>query len=116
MSQVVLYTDEMEAITVIDLPQSFLRGLREGIYMRVPVQLPPALEPCENRALPDLSFQYVEIWAERFVRKGRDTWLLFTRNDELALLLKSDVLPGQRAAYQSEFRRGFVAALIQTLG
>lgn len=114
--QVVLYTDDMEAITVIDLPQWFLERLHDGQVMRVAVEdSAPPTWPSADAVVPVCKFYAVSIWAERFVRNGGSTWLLFTRDEELALLLRSSVLPGQRRDYQDEFKRGFIKGLLSTL-
>jgi hypothetical protein len=110
--QVVLYTDDMEAITVIDLPTWFMEKLHDGRMMRVaapaPVQFTAEPEPAQTI----LTLPIVEIWAERFVRNGRVAWFLFTRNEEAALMLRSEPLPGQRKEFQDEYRRGFVRGLM----
>jgi hypothetical protein len=104
----------MEAITVIDLPLWFLEKLHEGRSMRVAVQKPqltPFTDPPRER-----DFSHVTIWAEKFIRKGQQAWLLFTGDEELAMLLRSDVLPGQRKEFQMEFKRGFVHGLLASVG
>ena len=112
--QIVLYTDDMEAITVIDLPSWFLDGLHAGRMMRVPVPTPPMVSLDVNTKI-NASFKMVDIWAERFIRKGKQTWFLFTNNDEAALLLRSDILPGQRKTFQDEYRRGFFTGLLRSM-
>ena len=113
--QVVLYTDEMEAITVIDIPQWLLERLHDGQMIRLAV-----IEPLKTSIslAHEISSQpkVVAIWAEKIRRNGKEAWLLFTRNEEAALMLKSDVLPGQRKAFQDEYRRGFVTAILRALG
>jgi hypothetical protein len=115
--QVVLYTDEMEAITVIDIPQWLLERVQDGQMIRLAVIEPPQVSAALAQEIPTPSpMRCVEIWAEKFRRKGRETWLLFTRDEEAALILKSDMLPGQRKAFQDEYRRGFVTAILRALG
>lgn len=57
----------------------------------------------------------VVITAERLVRNGHETLMLFTGDEESALLLKADFLPGQRAAVQGLQRRSFAAGVLATL-
>lgn len=112
----VLYADDMEPITVVDLPARAEQYLRERGAVRLAVMLPlrlsvvAALQP---PAMEDL--RTVEIFAERFVRHGREHRMLFTRDEESALLLKCAFLPGQQVGLQERervaFARGFLDAL-----
>jgi len=58
---------------------------------------------------------FVEITAEVIQRGRFESMMLFTHNEEAALLLKSDLLPGQirdqREVQKESFARGFTHAL-----
>ena len=114
---VVLYTDDMEAITVIDVPLWGMKMLRENQFFNVP--LPPRQITYPHGPFtegpPVLDLAYVTIWAEQFYRKGKMRWLLFTCDDELALALRSEVLPGQQRAHQEQYRQGFVSGFLRAL-
>lgn len=112
--QIVLYTDHMEPITVIKSPFS----LRELLELRrdffdVAVYMPMSLVIPED--VPFRAHMRVRIWFERFHRKGEEHLLFFTDDEETALLLNSEPLPGQRRAYQEEFRRGFATGFASAL-
>lgn len=114
--RVVLYADDMEPITVIDLPAMAEGYLNERGMVRLAVMLPPMLSVLAASQPPmreDL--KTVTIYAERFIRHGREHMMLFTRDEESALLLKCAFLPGQQAGLQERertaFARGFLEAL-----
>lgn len=112
----VLYADDLEPITVLELPAFVRDHLERHGVVRLPVMEPigyvgaPSL-PCND------SMRVVEVWAERFVRKGQSHLMLFTRNDESALLLRAAFLPGQRREMNDQraqaFAKGFMDALMR---
>ena len=61
------------------------------------------------------SLKTVEIFAERIVRRGREHMMLFTRDEESALLLKCAFLPGQQAGLQKREREAFVRGFLEAL-
>ena len=114
--RVVLYADDMEPITVIDLPAMAEGYLNERGVVRLAVMLPPMLSVLAAQHPPERdSLKTVEIFAERIIRHGREHMMLFTRDEESALLLKCAFLPGQQAGLQERereaFARGFLKAL-----
>lgn len=114
--RVVLYADDMEPITVIDLPALAEGYLSERGRARLAVMLPPMLSVLAAQQPPAQDgIKTVEIFAERFIRHGREHMMLFTRDEESALLLKCAFLPGQNAGLQEREReavaRGFLKAL-----
>lgn len=112
----VLYTDDLEPITVLDLPSHVRAYIESQGRVRIPI-----LEPVSTVASDGLpfnkTFKAVDIWAERFVRNGRSHLMLFTHNDENALLLRAAFLPGQlrevRDRKAEAFGRGFLAVLMK---
>lgn len=114
--RVVLYADDMEPITVIDLPTMADRYLNEHGMVRLAVLLPPMLSVLAAKQSPKLGdCKTVTIFGERLIRHGREHMMLFTRDEESALLLKCAFLPGQQAGLQERereaFARGFLKAL-----
>lgn len=114
--RVVLYADDMEPITVIDLPTMAERYLNEHGMVRLAVQLPPMLSVLAAKQAPSFGdCKTVTIFGERLIRHGREHMMLFTRDEESALLLKCAFLPGQQAGLQERereaFARGFLKAL-----
>lgn len=120
----VLYTSDMEPITIVDLPGfafDMLRG-RGQVVMNVMdpvckwfVGTPIDSSDESARHFARLEVKRVRITAEPLVRRGQRSLMLFTEDDENALLLKAAFLPGQEYALQEraskEFARGFMAAL-----
>jgi hypothetical protein len=117
----VLYTHDLEPITVIDLKPWAHEFLVSHGSVRVAVHRPAAAMLSHANALPgeQMSAWFVEITAE-LIRRGRyESLMLFTHNEEAALLLKSELLPGQirdsREAQKEAFAKGFMHA-IDSLG
>jgi hypothetical protein len=67
-----------------------------------------------NTAIPDTSW-FVEITAEVLRRGNHQTLMLFTRNEEAALLLKSDLLPGQQRDVQDREKQALVKGFMRAL-
>lgn len=114
----VLYTPDMEPITVIELKPWALDYLRTNRRVVLSVTPPLSLQKMVNLSDEELSkcvFHTVTIYPERFVFYGKETMLLFTRDEESALLLSSAFLPGQwkevQAYERDAFARGFMDAL-----
>lgn len=93
---VVLYTKDFEPITVIDLPLWLLEQLERRGSVRVAVQQPVRLSPApEDFYMPPI----VTIYCEKMRwRDGRVVPVLITHDDELALTLRPEWLPGQQQA------------------
>jgi hypothetical protein len=119
--RVVLYTDDMEPITVLQLSEFAAKLLEERGRVIIPVMQPIRLTP---PATDDLRTSFendrVTIWAEAFVRKGQRHLFLFTRDEVAAMMLRSDLLPGQRRDAQERERQayaqGFMRGLATVLG
>ena len=115
--QAVLYTQDMEPITVVDLPTWVWEKLERGDQISIAVMNTPLAWFKSASEPPDfLPPRVVHIYGEMFVRRGKRMMFLFTSDDESALLLKADFLPGQRGELQDRQRRafsdGFMKALI----
>ncbi len=103
--RVVLYTTDFEPITVLELPMWLLDQLeRQGV---VRVAVPPRpdeilkqlREQIENNGPIQPQMDIVEIFCERLRWKDDSIkTILITPNEELALALRPDWLPGQQQA------------------
>jgi hypothetical protein len=114
--RVVLFSDEdMEPITVLDIPAWAMQRLHDGEIIRFQVPVPIT----DMYVLDDCSvykpLEVVQVWAERFTRHGQKHCMLFTRNETKAMALRSDILPGQRKEWQEQWRRGFSEGLLTAL-
>lgn len=116
----VLYAHDMEPITVFDLNQWAHDFLLEHGSVRLAIQTPmqAAVDLAQvNPPSPMTTMDrfVVHITAERFMRNGKQTLLLFTHDEEAALLLKADFLPGQLRGVQEmergAYAKGFLAAI-----
>lgn len=116
----VLYADDMEPITVIDLSEMCEKALNEGARVLFDVPLPLTLLDIESltaqHPLERNQLKTVEIFAERIIRNGREHMMLFTRDEEGALLLKCAFLPGQQAELQERMREEFDLGFMKALG
>lgn len=113
---VVLYTDDMEPITVIDLPvwaENFMAKHGSVELVVTPIFNMTPMLPGE--AIRPEPFRRVRIIAERFHRKGRHHMLLVTGDEESALLLKSAYLPGQYRDLQERERKALVTGFMRAL-
>lgn len=112
----VLYTHDMIPITIIHVPHEWEDFLWKNRNFRLCV-----FEPFKHREFdPDSSparctFRTVTITAEMFIRNGERHLMLFTRDEESALILQSEFLPGQMRELQDReakaFSRGFFEAI-----
>lgn len=102
---VVLYTRDMEPITIIDLPMWALdHGERLG-GVNVAVMDATQLEPVNpTDPVPPANFAIVRMAFHRLRFYDKQSWIITVDNDELALKLKPSWLPGQRGAI-NEYQR-----------
>ncbi|HJV52810.1 MAG TPA: hypothetical protein VJ652_15185 [Noviherbaspirillum sp.] len=110
----VLYTDDMEPITVLELTGFAENYLDFHGEVTLPV-IPPPSTMAREMTPTELSFKTVRIRAERFIRNGERHMLLFTADEESALLLEAAFLPGQRRALQDSERRAFARGFLDAL-
>lgn len=115
----VLYTDDMEPITVLDLKPWAMEYLVEHGNVRLPVMRPISTMWHAEHFDGTTPIMQVTIYAERFVRNGKKHMMLFTSDEETALLLRAAFLPGQQNevnrrmddAYAKGVKSGFLTAL-----
>lgn len=96
---VVLYTKDFEPITVIDLPLWLLDEMEKRGGARLAIQ-----EPLNPNAINDPSIAFTPkictLYAEKLRWKdGSMKTIVMTPDEELAMLLKPDWLPGQRGTF-----------------
>jgi hypothetical protein len=98
---VVLYTQDFEPITVLELPQWLLEQLERQGQVRVAVLRP--LQVGTQVAVGSVEGpEVVTIYCERLQWKdGTIKPILITHDEELALTLRPEWLPGQRQRVQS---------------
>lgn len=109
----VLYTDDMIPITVVDIPQFLLERLHRREHVRLPIiETLSTAELAVNSLLDsvmrprEIPLSCVEVWSEPMIRNGKHHWVMFARNEELALKLKCAFLPGQQGAVNDLERAG----------
>ena len=113
---VVLYTNDFEPITVLDLPLWLLEQMEKVGYVRVAVQEPLINTLSDLEKDPSIIHtpKVVHIRCEKLRwRDGTTKPILITPDEELALMLKPEWLPGQRQAVQS--MRGTIRFLTDQL-
>lgn len=107
---VVLYTRDMEPITVFDLPMWALEYAERMGRVLIQAADPVDMRPL-NRAqrIELLQFSVVTLEFHRLhLPGGRQSWIVTVDNDVLALKLRPSWLPGQRAKinqYESETKK-----------
>jgi len=114
---VVLYTEDLEPITILDLPLWLLEQMEKQGAVRVAVVRPFQVT---DDAMPDVfeRLPTVTIYCEKFRwRDGKIKTILITPDEELALMLKPDWLPGQRGTIQGYQKviRSLTTSLIKAM-
>lgn len=113
---------DMEALTVIDVPQEFIRNLeqRRGpsmIHFGIPAE--PATWVAPDAPMDYQPPKVATVLLEPFFRGNVRTWCAIAMNPEICLLLKAELLPGQhrdvqqmrRRSFEEGFGKGFLTAL-----
>lgn len=111
----VLYTQQMEPITVVDLPiwiwDRLWRGDMIQLEVREPFNFMAATEPLPVTYCP----RRVAIFGERLRRREHEALMLFTSDEENALALQAEFLPGQRGTLHDQKRGAFAAGFLRAL-
>ena len=112
----VLYTHDMIPITVMDVPREWMKFLEERGCLWLAVRPSFGLvAPDDSITAKMFDIRKVCITIEPFIRRGQRHWMLFTQDEEAALLLKSTFLPGQHkevmAREDAAFAKGFWTAI-----
>lgn len=111
----VIYTDDMEPITVINIDAWTEKFLNEHGSVRLAVMPIFPINYEDKSAGLVQSFNIVSIRAERFHRKGKTHTFLITEDEETALLLKAAFLPGQNREVQQRERDAMAKGFLQAL-
>ncbi|HUB92155.1 MAG TPA: hypothetical protein VMA74_20695 [Dyella sp.] len=113
----VIYTEDMQPITVFSLQTWAEKMLHDHQYLML-VVMPPIAPVCYKAADPELSIRTwtVRIRAKWLVKDGQRHMLLFTGDEETALLLESAFLPGQQRTLNDERQQAFISGLFTALG
>lgn len=89
--------------------------LMRGDTVGFAVMKPLSMEALKDRESATVEFRLVEIFGERLVRRGHEMLMLFTRDEESALLLRAEFLPGQRGELHNRERSAFASGFLQAL-
>lgn len=114
---VVLYTEDFEPITVLDLPLWLLEQMEKHGAIRIAVQEPVSLVP-QSESPGFNQPKIVTVYCEKLRWKDGSTKpILITYDEELALTLRPEWLPGQRQRVQSYQKaiRGLTDQLIKAM-
>jgi hypothetical protein len=110
----VLYTHQLEPITVVDIPMFLWDRLARGETIMLAVMEPVLLRPYTAEEIGPAP-RRVAIFGERHRRGDHETLMLFTRDEENALMLKAEFLPGQRGEVRNRERGAFAAGFLRAL-
>ena len=112
----VLYTFDFEPITVVELPPAARERLECEGELTLPVlEMVPLEFMRQADRINPAKTKMVRIFVEELRRGSHSHLMLFTPNDENALLLKSAFLPGQRKEVRDERAEAFVQGFMKAL-
>lgn len=105
----VLYTKQLEPITIVDIPMYLWEKLAKGELIGLPVPVYPStiIEEPEHLACQP-TIETVLIYGLLIHIMGESSLMLFTRDEEKALMLQSEFLPGQHKDVQRREQNSFV--------
>jgi hypothetical protein len=112
---IVLYTDNFEPITVLDLPLWAIEMAERRGSVRVAAMDPPKVE-FSDTAIVQMRIAVIRAEPMRWKDGSRKT-ILVTDDEEVALMLKPSWLPGQRGSIQNYHQtiRAFAQAFMRGL-
>lgn len=111
----VLYTHQLEPITVVDIPMWLWDRLGRGEVIRLAVQEPISFLPASTPPPAESRTRVVSIFGEKFRRREHEALMLFTADEENALLLQAEFLPGQRGEVRNLERSAFAGGFLKAL-
>lgn len=111
----VLYTNKLEPITVVDLPMWLWYRLGRGEVIRLAVQEQIGFLPANSPPPAEIRTRVVSIFGEKFRRREHEALMLFTADEENALLLQAEFLPGQRGEVRNRERSAFAGGFLKAL-
>lgn len=95
---IVLYTHDMEPITIINLPLSAIEFGESQRFVSVAVPMKPRTSCLPNEPI-DVRYRKVELEFHKIINMNRRTsWFVTVQDEETALMLTPSWLPGQRGA------------------
>lgn len=107
----VLYTFDMEPITVIELPM----GVHRFKFHRytVPVMEPPRCTPMNGPIIPE-SFRTVDLYVEKLRFRGKEYPMFFVNEKDLvnSFDLRCVPLVGQLREWERQYKKGFMMGLL----
>lgn len=114
--QAVIYSENMEPITVVDMAPFFWEHLEKYGRVLFSINIPPSFTSWEPDQIINNSFDRVEVRAD-IIQRFKDRFMILTTSNEVAaLLLTSSFLPGQSRQIQEErkkaFAKGFLSAML----
>lgn len=112
-----VYDEEtLELVTVIKLQPKWAKRLLEWGSLAVPIVRPMQVIE-DSSPPPHLDPISVMVRASRFANAvGRESFFLWVSDPENALLMKSEMLPGQREHLEDAFNRGIREAFTALSG
>ena len=114
--QVVLYTSDMQPITVLDLNLSAIEFIRRNGCMRFAVHSPLRVTPFQESVTEMYSLRTVTILMDHFYNsRGMRHEILYTHDEESALIMKSAFLPGQLHTMQEREKRAYCKGILDTM-
>lgn len=111
-SRVVIYSQDMEPITVVELSAGVAECLIRHRAVRLPVYAPVRYVRCNEAPSYDACTS-VQLRADVYVKDNRRYMMITTCDEESALLLRSVFLPGQYTAVQERERRAFAEGFFE---
>jgi len=120
MRCVVYDPHDLEALTVIEVPQVFIRELesgKRGPMLSFAIWADVIREPSQlatNECVSDM--RRADVRMEQFRYHGASTWVAMALNPEICLLMRSTLLPGQRKDDADRQRQAFIRGLIAAFG
>ena len=117
-AQAVIYTSDMEPITVIDMKPWYWDFLHKHTMINLVIVDNP-----HSYTQADFVYEqpkYISVYADAIFRNNEMFFLLRVEDEVTALLLEPGILPGQRRVFNEEkkraFARGFLHALTMGCG
>lgn len=116
-AQAVIYTSDMEPITVIDMKPWYWEFLTEHACIRFHVRDEPYRYFNLQDAEVDFKYQLKEVRVyANCIHRGNDSFFFLTTDDEVnALIMDSAVLPGQQRRFNEEKKKAFVRGFLSAL-
>ena len=111
----VLYTHQLEPITVVNLPPFLWDKLWHNEQVVVPVLSALPFVLLGVKPPLDEPLRLVRIYGERLRRGDHEALMLFTTDEKDALLLRAEFLPGQRGELQTRERGAFAQGFFKAI-